>query len=159
MEFDSYPSIEENLVAQSVYGGYSLSPDKALGSSGNSVVQPPSRRGTVPAHIVVTEKSTYTWRIYIHQAMSLNADVSYSCSGESGKGSIAVSMRAGSLKGMTIPTGKFVGEPNQDWQIKSFNAHRLGQLEFAEPGFYNITLQVNPGKGEELGFQWLWLGN
>jgi len=51
-----------------------------------------------------------------------------------------------------------VGEPNSNWQIDRFNAQRLGQLEFSEPGYYDITLEINPGKVEELSFQWLWLG-
>lgn len=159
LEYDNYPSTEENLVAQSVYGGYSLTPGKTLVSSGSTAMQAPTRGGTVPAHIVINEKSTYKWRVYIHQAMTLNADVSYSYSGESGKGSLVVSTRAGTLKGSSLPTGKFVGEPNQDWQIESFNSQGLGQLEFSEPGFYDITLELDPQKGEQIGFQWLWLGN
>ena len=90
--------------------------------------------------------------------MSLHIDASYSFQGTAGKGTITVSSRAGSLKANFKSSGMFVGEPNSDWQIDSFNSHRLGQLEFDEPGYYTISLEINPARGEEMGFQWLWLG-
>ncbi len=158
LEYDSYPSTVDGLVAQSVYGGFSLTPGKALESSGSTLLNPPSRRGTVPAHIAVSEKSSYSWRIYVDRPMNLNIDVSYSFQEEAGKGTITVNSQAGSLKAVFKPTGMFVGEPNSGWQIDSFDSHRLGQLIFPEPGYYDITLEVRPGKGEEIGFQWLWLG-
>ncbi|MCK5068425.1 MAG: hypothetical protein KAR16_13345 [Bacteroidales bacterium] len=90
--------------------------------------------------------------------MTLHADVSYNFQGEEGKGTLSVSTRTGSLKANFKSTGRFVGEPNSNWQIDSFNSHRLGQLEFTQPGYYNISLEIEPRKGEEVGFQWLWLG-
>ncbi|MEA3462930.1 MAG: alpha-L-fucosidase [Bacteroidota bacterium] len=158
LEYESYPDTEDGLVAQSVYGGFSLTPGKALESSGATFVEAPSRRGTVPAHIIVSEKSSYQWRIYVNRPMSLHADVSYSFQGEAGKGTVEVSSQTGSLKAKFTSSGMFVGEPNSNWQIDSFHSHRLGQLEFTEPGYYTITLEVKPGKDEEIGFQWLWLG-
>jgi len=158
LEYDSYPPIEEGLVAQSVYGGFSLSPDKSQESSGSTFLKAPSRRGTVPAHIKVTQKSSYSWRIFVDRPMSLNADVSYSFQGEEGKGIITVSSLNGTLKANFLSSGMFVGEPNSGWQIDSFNSHRLGQFVFTEPGYYDITLEIKPGKKEEIGFQWLWLG-
>lgn len=158
LEYDSYPSTENGLVAQSVYGGFSLSPKNASRIRGDSWIEPPSRRGTVPAHIRVTEKSSYQWRIYIDEPATLSSDVSYAFQGEGGKGKITIETGAASLSGNFKSTGRFVGEPNANWQIDSFNSHRLGQVLFAEPGYYNITLEIKPGKGEELNFQWLWLG-
>jgi alpha-L-fucosidase len=158
LEYDRHPSAEDGLTAQSVYGGYSLSPARANNQQGNSRLSPATRRGTVPAHIKVSEKSTYSWRIYVDKAMSLNADVSYSFQGEEGKGSLSVGSQAGTLKATFIPTRLFVGEPNAGWEIESFNSHRLGRLEFTQAGYYDITLDIVPRKGEELAFQWLWLG-
>jgi len=158
LEYDSYPSIEDDLVAQSVYGGFSLTPKNALISDGNILIQAPARRGTVPAHIRVTEKSTYQWRIYVNKAMTLYCDVSYAFEGETDSGKITVKSESGKLSGTFRNTGQFVGEPNSNWQIDSFNAQRLGQLEFSEPGYYHINLEIKPGKDQELGFQWLWLG-
>ena len=87
----------------------------------------------------------------------MHADVSYSYQGEEGTGSISVYCRAAKLKSGILPTGMFVGEPNSNWQIPSFNSHRLGQLHFSEAGRYEISLEMEPHQGEELGFQWLWL--
>jgi alpha-L-fucosidase len=158
LEYDSYPAVEEGLVAQSVYGGFSLTPAHVLESMGNTKLEAPDRRGTVPAHTRITEKSSYLWRIYVEKPMRLYADVSYSYQGEGGKGSLLVNSQAGSLQASLRPTGMFVGEPNRDWQIESFNAHRLGRLEFPEAGFYDIRLEVEPPVGEEVKFQWLWVG-
>ncbi len=158
LEYDSYPSIEEGLVAQSIYGGFSLTPKNAMKSEGNTMIQAPTRRGTVPAHIKVTDKSSYQWRIYINKTVTLHADVSYAFQGEKSKGKITINSIAGSLSGNFQASGRFVGEPNANWQIDSFNSHRLGQMVFSEPGYYDITLDIKPGKDEELNFQWLWLG-
>jgi len=158
LEYDSYPSTEVDLVAKSVYGGFSLTPVNALESDGNTQIQALARRGTVPAHIRVSEKSSYQWRIYIDKAMTLFTDVSYAFQGEEGLGKVTINSSLDSLSANFQATGRFVGEPNSNWQIDSFNSHRLGKLVFSEPGYYDITLDINPGKGEEISFQWLWLG-
>jgi alpha-L-fucosidase len=88
----------------------------------------------------------------------LYADLSYNFQGEGGKGTFNVESEAGSLNCKFEPTGRYVGEPNSNWQIDSYDSHRLGQRVFAKPGYYNISLEINPGKDEEIGFQWLWLG-
>jgi len=158
LEYDAYPSVEDGLVAQSVYGGYSLSPKNALKSEGNTMIQAPARGGTIPLHIKVTEKSSYQWRIYLNKAVSMYTDVSYAFQGEKSRGKISVKSNSESLSAEFQASGRFVGEPNANWQIDSFNSHRLGKLVFSEPGYYDITLEINPGKDEELNFQWLWLG-
>jgi len=56
-----------------------------------------------------------------------------------------------------VHTGKTVGEPNADWIIDNFESHRLGEIQFPEEGFYEIILDVESGKNEELKFQWIWL--
>ena len=52
----------------------------------------------------------------------------------------------------------FVGEPNQNWQIESYNASRLGVIEITEKGYYNVNLNIEPKKGEVVKFQCVWLG-
>jgi len=158
VEYDSYPSSEEGLVAQSIYGGFSLTPDNAGVLQGNRFLRAPQRYGTVPAHIEVTKKSSFQWRIYMDRPRTLHADVSYNFQGKEGRGSIFIHSQAGKLRAKPIPTGRFVGEPNSDWQIESFNSHTLGQLEFTQPGYYDISLEIDPPAGEGLDFQWLWLG-
>jgi alpha-L-fucosidase len=159
LEYDQFPSTEDGLVAQSVYGGYALSPEKVVHQKGDTRIQPPARRGTIPAHIQVSQKSSYQWRVYMDAPKTLNADVSYSFQGEEGRGRLSVRSRAGNLQAQILPTGKFVGEPNSNWQIPSFNSHRLGQLRFPQAGYYDISLEIDPHTGEEIDFQWLWLGS
>lgn len=158
LEYDSYPAALDGLAAQSVYGGYSLTPHNATLLEGNTLLKAPARYGTFPSHIEVKEKSKYQWRLFIDKPKSLFADVSYNYQGEVGKGLVTVKSVAGSLSAKFLSTGEFVGEPNSDWQIGSFNSHRLGVLDFPEAGYYDINLEIDPGKGEEMGFQWLWLG-
>ncbi len=158
LEYDSYPSTVDGLVAQSVYGGYSLTPKNAAELKGNTLIRTLTRKGTVPSHIGVNEKSSYQWRIYINKAMTLQTDISYAYQGEEGHGKISISSSPGSLSANFQGTGRTVGEPKSKWQIDSYNSHRLGELVFSEPGYYDITLEIKPGKDEDLNFQWLWLG-
>jgi len=158
LEYNHFPGTVDGLVAQSIYGGYSLTPSNATLLKGNTSVKLPSRRGTVPGHIRVSEKSQYQWKIYLDKASTLHADLSYNFQGGDGAGKITIKSEPGELSGTFRNTERFVGEPNSNWQIDSFNAHRFGLLEFSEPGYYKITLEIKPGKSEEIGFQWLWLG-
>ncbi len=158
LEYDSYPATIDGLAAQSVYGGYSLTLSNTTHLKGNTMVEPPSRYGTLPSHIKVEEKSIYQWRVFMDKPTALYADISYNYQGEKGKGSITVKSSEGTLRANFQPTGEFVGEPNSDWQIGSFNSHRLGQMDFSEPGYYDISLEVKPQGGEKIDFQWLWLG-
>ncbi len=158
LEYDSYPATIDGLAAQSVYGGYSLTLSNATHLKGNTMVEPPSRYGTLPSHIKVEEKSIYQWRVFMDKPTALYADISYNYQGEKGKGSITVKSSEGTLRANFQPTGEFVGEPNSYWQIGSFNSHRLGQMDFSEPGYYDISLEVKPQGGEKIDFQWLWLG-
>jgi hypothetical protein len=52
----------------------------------------------------------------------------------------------------------FVTEPNRNWHVDSYNSHRTGKLEFPEPGYYDIVLELDPERKERINFQWLWLG-
>lgn len=157
LEYDHYPATVDGLVAQSVYGGYALTPSNAMLLKGSTSIKPPSHRGTVPMHIRVSEKSEYQWKLYIDKKTTLHADLSYNYQGVEGTGKITVNSETGELSASFNNTGRVVGEPNSNWEIDSFNSHRLGLLEFPEPGYYTITLEIDPGKGEEPGFQWLWL--
>jgi alpha-L-fucosidase len=157
LEYAGYPAIADGLVGKSLYGGYSLTPRNAISSEGSTTVFPTSRRGSVPAHVTVSEKSFYRWRIYLDKPAMLHADLSYAFQGDNGKGLLKVKSEAGKLSARVKFTGQTVGEPNSNWHIESFNSHPLGSLGFPEPGLYDISLEIDPGKNEEIGFQWLWL--
>jgi len=157
LEYDFYPGTEDGLAAQSVYGGFSLNPSNAVSLNGDTYVQNAERFGSIPAHIKVSKKSTYRWRIYVDRPMSVFTDVSYSYQGEMGKGTITVKMGGDILSAPVQPTGRYVGEPNRQWHIDSFNSHRIDSLVFPGPGYYEVELEVAPEKNEKIDFQWLWL--
>lgn len=158
MEFNHYPAIQDGLVAQTVDGGFSLTPKNPGKAEGNTILQSAQRLGSVPAHVSVSKKSTYLWRIYVDQACSMNADVSYNFQGKSKSGTITVRSAGKSVQSEIKPTGRTVGEPRSDWQIDRFGSHRIGTLSFPSPGFYDVEMELIPGKNDEVGFQWLWLG-
>jgi len=56
-----------------------------------------------------------------------------------------------------VPTGKTVGEPNQNWVIDNYKSNRAGKINFAEKGFYDIKLNIEPGENEQVNFQWIWI--
>jgi alpha-L-fucosidase len=157
LEYTDHPEVEDKLVAKSVYGGYALTPAKAMHAKGNTDIFPVSRRGTVPAHIEISEPSSYQWRIYLEQAASLLADISYHYEAEEGKTSLKVISEGGTLVSTAQLTGQTVGEPNSGWHIQNFLSHRMGTLTFPEAGYYTISLEIDPVKQGEISFQWLWL--
>ena len=157
LEYPDYPEVEDKLVAKSVYGGYSLTPAKALQAKGNTDIFPVSRRGTVPAHIEVSEPSSYQWKIFLEKPLKLLVDLSYHYEGEEGKTSLKVKSEGGTLLSTAQLTGQTVGEPNSGWHIQNFLSHRVGSLTFPEAGYYTISLEIDPGKEGKISFQWLWL--
>ena len=157
LEYELYPRIEDGLVGKSVYGGYALQAGNAVGMEGNQEILKTSGRGWIPTHIQVSEKSTYTWRVYIDQPQSLNCDVSYNYQGKSEKGSINISSSSKTLSEKITATGIFVGEPNENFRTGEFKSHRMGKLDFPGAGIYELTLEIEPAKGERIDFQWVWI--
>lgn len=157
LEYDQYPAVEDGLVGKSVYGGYALQPGNALIKDGSHEIITTSGRGWVPTHMPVSEKSSYTWKVYIDEPQSVNCDVSYNYQGKSKNGSIRISSSVGKLSDNIASTGIFVGEPNQNFRTGEFRAHRLGKLNFPEAGIYEFTLEIEPARGEVVDFQWVWI--
>jgi len=157
LEYDHYPAIEDGLVAESVYGGYALQPGKTLRKEGNEEIISSSTQGWIPPHIKVNEKSSYTWKIFVDEPLSMNADVSYSYQGESGKGKLSISSASNEISQELKASGLFVGEPNRGLKTPDFESNRIGSLEFPSAGIYEITLDIKPAKEEAVDFLWLWL--
>ena len=61
------------------------------------------------------------------------------------------------LKGNFKPTGKTVGEPLQDWHIKNFKSHRIGEVEFKNSGIYDITIHLKSRKKNIINWSWMWI--
>ena len=157
VEYDEAPEIVTGLVARSVSGGFSLTPGNLIAATGNSTLTKAQRRGSIPAHVVVDDKSTYKWQLFIEESGTYNVDVSYSFQGRRDDGKILVKIAGTSLDHKLKPTGKTVGEPNSDWVIDSFNAVTVGHVSFESPGLYDIELEIHPAKKEAVKFQWMWV--
>ena len=54
-------------------------------------------------------------------------------------------------------TGKTVGEPGHNQVIDNYKSTRLGKINFAKKGFYNIELTIKPAEKEKVNFQWVWI--
>ena len=157
VEYDREPEIVPGLVARSVSGGFSLTPDNRTASKGNTTLEKAARRGSIPAHVVVKDQSTYQWQLFIDEPGSYKMDASYSFQGKEAIGKIVVNTAGTTWEHQVQPTGKTVGEPNSDWVIDSFNATTLGKINFAGSGLYDVQVEVRPRKGADIKFQWIWL--
>lgn len=156
-EYNVSPEIIEGLVGKTIEGGYSFTPANILDPLKSLKMTPKQRGGTIPAHVVLKEKTSFKWKIYADEAGPKNFDVSYSYQG-TGTGNNLVIRASGSLLNqLIIPTGKTVGEPNSDWVIEDFKSKRIGTINFPSPGYYEIELEIYPAVTDEVKFQWLWL--
>ncbi len=157
LEYPEYPQISDNLVGKSVTGGFSLTPLNAVSGMSETEIIPESRFATIPMHALIENPTKLQWRIYVDMPGTKNIDVSYSYQNELIKSSLSISLGNQILTHGIQPTGKTIGEPNQNWIIDNFQSHRIGKIDFHEAGYYDIELAVSPGQQEELKFQWIWI--
>lgn len=125
---------------------------------GDTQLEAPARFGSIPAYVPVQSPSTFRWRIYIDRPSERPLDVSYSYQGEARTGKITARMVGTQVEHTIATTGKTIGEPNRDWVINSFESNRLGVIDFPAAGYYEVVVEIVPPKGEEVSFQWVWLG-
>lgn len=157
LEYDEKPEVIEGLSARTIDGGYALNDKNSLWDEGDGFVKSPKRFGTVPRHVLVDGRYEIRWKIYVDHPGRMAVDASYSYQGDKPGGTITVKAAGTSLKYTPQPTGLTVGEPNREWHIDNFRSHRLGVIDFAKSGIYEISLKVVPPKKEPVKFQWLWL--
>ncbi len=157
VEYDQKPEIVDDLTAMSVSGGYSLTPRNLISATGDVELVEKARYETIPEHIKVTTSSSYKWKIYIEEVGKYNIDTSYSFQGNDNAGNIEITAAGTLLSHVIIPTGKTVGEPDEDWVIDNYHASRVGEIEFSKAGLYQIELKVNPEINKPLKFQWVWV--
>jgi len=158
VEYETEPEAAVGIVAESVSGGFLLTPRNISSAEGNTNISLSQRFGSIPEHVEISGKSDYVWRVYLENPGKVFVDVSYSYQGKNSGGKIDLTIKGSNLNQEFHPTGMFVGEPNQNWQIESYNASRLGAIEITEKGYYNVNLNIEPKKGEVVKFQWVWLG-
>ena len=101
--------------------------------------------------------NSFKWKIYIEEPGEKHFDVSYSLQNEKSQSRVTINAAGKTLENDILPTGKTVGEPNQNWHIDNFKSYRVGKINFPEAGFNTIELVVKPADNEKVNFQWLWV--
>jgi alpha-L-fucosidase len=157
IEYDQQITIQDGLVARSVSGGYLLTPRNKSSVDDDIRIQLPGRLGSIPEHVMIDKELNFDWRIYIDEPGKYKVDVSYSFQEEQGAGELSFILNESIIKHDIQPTGKYVGEPNSNWEIESFNSSKMGEIEITEKGFYDLRLKINPKKDNPVNFQWIWL--
>jgi len=141
-----------------MHDGFSLTAENFISNNGDRVRVRAKEFGSVPGHLIVTNKSEYVWRIFIEKPTSLSVDVSYGFKGKGNGGKITVETAGESFSHKVSNTGLFVKEPGQESRLENYKSFRLGVINFTEPGYYNVKVTVEPKNNEEVDFQWIWLG-
>jgi alpha-L-fucosidase len=157
LEYNNEPAIENNLVGKTVDGGFSMTPQNQNPFDETVIINKKEREGTVPEYTVVKEKKLLRWKIYIDEPGEKTVDISYSFQSDSKKSKISVLAADAKLVHNIVPTGKTIGEPNQNWIIDNFKSTHLGKINFPKKGIFTIELEIIPEKNDELKFQWIWL--
>jgi alpha-L-fucosidase len=157
LEYDTKPEVALGLAAKTVDGGYSLKHENIISETGNVTFQGYDRRGTVPPHIVISDKYQATWKIFVEKPGTLSMDISYSFQGKKPSGIAKISAAGMSLNHDVAPTGLTVGEPNSNWHIENFKSHSIGTIDFPKAGIYEISIEIEAKKGAPVSFQWLWV--
>ncbi len=157
VEFSNEPVVDGGLVAKTVDGGFSLLPQNQNPVDDSPAINKKERGGTVPEHFIVNENKWFSWKIYVDEPGDKTIDVSYSFQQNSTGCQIVVKAANTELIHKVAITGKTVGEPNQNWIIDNFKSKRLGKINFSEKGYYTIKLDIEPGKNNEVKFQWVWV--
>ena len=157
VEYKNKPIIADGLVAKTVDGGYSLTPENMYPKNETLSVAKKERGGTVPEFALIDSQNTLKWKIYVDEPGEKKVDISYSYQNHSDKNYLTLQAADIKLSHTILNTGKTVGEPNQNWVIDNFKATKLGKINFPDKGFYQIELEVVPEKNDELKFQWIWV--
>lgn len=157
LEYKTKPAVEDGLVAKTSDGGFSLTPYNIVQRNASPIVSPKDRFGTIPAHIEASNKTNLKWNIYVDEPGQKSVDVSYSFQSPRSNSRIIVKANSRILTHTVQPTGKTVGEPNQNWIIDAYISHEAGKIEFKEKGVYPVEVTIEPAENEKVNFQWIWI--
>lgn len=157
LEFDEQPPVQTGVVAESMSGGYAMTPDNWIRADGSAWMEKASRFGSVPEHVEVTEASRYEWLVYLDEPGHYQVDMSWSnpTGRESGQGRIRTTGNSASVD--FLPTGLTVGEPKSNWHVPAFVSSAVLDFEVQEAGYYPVILDIQPAESDTVLFQWVWL--
>lgn len=156
-EYDLIPEISEGLVAKTKSGGYSFLPGNQITPAHSQFIVKKEKYGTIPEYLLIEKPETFTWKIFVDTPGKKHFDISFSNQNESSNVAEIILQAAGSeISTLAKPTGKTVGEPNENWVIDNFASQRIGEINFSATGFYEIKMQIIPSANNILKFQWIW---
>jgi alpha-L-fucosidase len=79
LEYDTKPEVTDGLVAKTVEGGFSLKHENILSETGNFTIQGYDRRGTMPSHVIISDKYQASLEsISLKNPDRSSVDISYS---------------------------------------------------------------------------------
>lgn len=154
MEYTKEPELIDALVPKGSFGGHSFKPVNTHPRHAKDQWQ--NYDGTAPAHLIINTTQSLRWQVYIDKPGKRKFDISYS-SPKATRSTYLLKAENQSLPGNFTTTGKVVVEPNQNFYADQFVEQAVGEVEFSEEGLYEIELEVKPGSGELIKFNWLWL--
>jgi alpha-L-fucosidase len=156
-EYDSNPEIPEGLVAKNKSGGYSFLHGNQIVPVNPENLVKKEKYGTIPEYLLIEKPETFTWKIFVDTPGRKRFDISYSYQNNSNSApEIILETANQKITVFAKPTGKTVGEPNNNWIIDNFTSNRIAEINFPEAGFYVIKMQIIPSKNDSLKFQWIW---
>ncbi|UBM57815.1 alpha-L-fucosidase [Marinilongibacter aquaticus] len=158
LEYEKKPTVDNTLIAETSFGGFSLKPQLAFEKEGDAKDKAAARFETIPPHVEINEVQQYTWQMYIPKAGKYRIDLSYAFEDDIESNSkMKVKMAEQSLVHQVEFTGQTVGEPLQDWHIDRYLSHSIGSIKIPAPGIYSLHLDAKNISSQKLKFQWIWL--
>ncbi|ANH80336.1 alpha-L-fucosidase [Niabella ginsenosidivorans] len=145
--------LDEEVVAESTFGGFALNSENVWDN--RVQYQLIKYDGLRPTHLVMDKAGTVTWEFYAPEAGNYTVDLSYH---NSSKENMAITIAAADqqLLQQLKPTGKVVVEPHDSY-TDEFIDSPAGTFHFSRAGFYQVTLKLDPGAGQRLLFNRIWL--
>ncbi|GAB3659112.1 hypothetical protein GCM10028791_32390 [Echinicola sediminis] len=154
MEFEREIRLDEAVVSEATFGGYSLNATNSL------TVEPKTETvpfdGTNPAHAIIKTPTSISWKVFIPDTGEYTLDLSFS--NQSNKNAqVKLTVNAQEKSMVLAPTGKVVVEPNEAYYTDQYLEESMGKFTFDKTGYYQVYLSLAPPKGGELLLNWLWL--
>lgn len=147
LTFDQELQLDQQMVAESTFGGFALNSTNAIHNDQLKVVR---YNGKNPRHILSTGEDI-EWEVEFPAAGTYKVDVS---AHNPNKEDISITIRTNTetLSGKLTPNGLMVVEPNENNYTEEFVNTRIGTFKIEKPGRQKITFHTN-------GSQQLWLNS
>lgn len=150
LEFEGSLQLDKDMVAESTFGGFALTPQNNL----NTDIQTTKHTNKKPAYAVLDSASKLTWQVYIPEAGVYTFDISAHNPNDR-----SINIRIGTLEKSVTRSlkknGKTVAEPNENNYVEEFTEQCVGEIEFCKSGTYRIYLSTEGNL--PLWLNWIWI--